>query len=126
MYIKIKKLFFLYTMNTFLQYAFYFIFGGLLFCLLQYFSKHRNVLICAIIPAIPILFLTGLFCLYKENQNLKQYTIVSIKTIIIYLLFLLVFVALLNQNIHVEKSLLIGLCFFFLFYLFCFYKKWLK
>ncbi len=110
-------------MNTFHQYTFYFILGGLLFCLLNYFSKHKNVLICAIIPAIPILFLAGLFFLYKENQNLKQYTITSIKTILIYLLFLFVFVALLNQNVNVEQSLLIGLCFFLLFYLFCFYKK---
>lgn len=113
-------------MNTFQQYTFYFILGGLLFCLLNYFSKHKNVLICAIIPAIPILFLTGLFFLYKEKQNLKQYTISSIKTIVIYLLFLFVFVALLNRNVNVETSLMIGLSFFFLFYLCCFYKKWLK
>ena len=55
-------------MNTFQQYTFYFILGGLLFCLLNYFSKHKNVLICAIIPAIPILFLTGLFFYIRKNK----------------------------------------------------------
>ena len=113
-------------MNKVLQYTFYFILGGILFCLLHYFSTHKNILICAIIPAIPILFLVGLFFLYNKNQNLKQYTNTSIKTISIYLLFLFVFVSLLNRNVNVEQSLMIGLCFFFSFYLFCFYNKLLQ
>ena len=105
------------------KYLFYFLLGGILFCLLKYFSETKNTLICSIIPAIPILFLTGLFFLDKHNANIKEYTLLSIKTITIYVLFLFVFLYLLYKKVEIKVSLLISLYFFIIVYLICFLKN---
>lgn len=112
-----------YEPNNIYEYIVFFLIGGLLFCLLHYFSHHKNIIICSIIPALPILFLTGLFFVYLEHGNIKLYTTLSIKTIIIYLLFLFILICLLNNVKNVKISLLISLLFFFiLYYLFFLFK----
>lgn len=43
------------------RYLFQFILGGTLFVLIYHFSKKNNTIISSIIPALPIVFLTGFF-----------------------------------------------------------------
>lgn len=105
------------------KYIFYFILGGCLFCLLHSFSESKNVLICSIIPAIPILFLTGLFFLKNKNANIDKYTILSIKTILIYVIFLFILLYFIRTNISIYKSLIISLFCFILLYIICLFQN---
>ena len=105
------------------EYIVVFLIDGLLLCLLHYFSHHKNIIVCSIIPALPILFLAGLYFVYLEHGNIKLYTTLSIKTIIIYLLFLFILICLLNTVKNIKLSLLISLfLFFILYYLFFLFK----
>ena len=108
--------------DTFRIYIFYFLLGGTLFCLLKYFSNHNNTLVCSIIPALPVLFLAGLFFIYKNKGDIKLYSVLSIKTILIYIVFLFVFVLLLKVLNHFTMALILSLLFFILFYVLCFYN----
>ena len=92
--------------NNIYEYIVIFLIGGLLFCLLHYYSHHKNIIVCSIIPALPVLFLAGLYFVYLEHGNIKLYTTLSIKTIIIYLLFLFILICLLNTVKNIKISLI--------------------
>jgi hypothetical protein len=72
-----------------LEYIILFILGGILICLLHYFSKMNNTLASAIVPTIPVLFITGYFMLHYYHGNVFSYSKKALKCIIIYFVFLL-------------------------------------
>lgn len=72
-----------------LEYIILFILGGTLICLLHYFSKMNDTLTSAIVPTIPVLFITGYFMLYYYHGNVFSYSQKALKCIIIYFIFLL-------------------------------------
>lgn len=108
---------------TFTTYVIHFLLGGILFCLLKYYSNVKNTLMCSIIPALPVLFLTGLFFIYQNKGNIQLYTILSIKTITIYIVFLFAFIVFLKIFKNVTISLILSLLIFILFYMLCFYNN---
>ena len=103
-----------------MEYLFYFILGGILFCLLNFFSKVQNTLICGIISALPILFLAGfIFIKNKKSNNIMRYTQISIKTILIYILFLIIlFLIILLLFLYKVKNINYCLLFSIMFFLF--------
>ncbi len=70
-----------------------FIIGGILILCLDYLAKIKNNRLCAIIPALPILWIIGLYFTYTSNGNSKYYVwnimIYLFLTIIFYLLIYL-------------------------------------
>ena len=107
-----------------MEYLFYFILGGILFCLLNFFSKVQNTLICGIIPALPILFLAGfIFIKNKKSNNIIRYTQISIKTILIYILFLIILLLFLYKFKNINYCLLFSIMFFLFIYLIFFFFR---
>ena len=92
-WIKITTKYIMITMDYLLQ----FLFGGTLMTLVYYFSK-KNTLFCALIPTLPIFFLTGLFYIYKFKGNCNNYIIHSIVYILCYLTFLLLLYGIFHNN----------------------------
>jgi len=86
------------------EYLFQFLIGGTLMVLLFYFSKQKNTVICALIPTLPILFLIGLFYLYKFKGDLKHYIINAS----IYILFYLVFLVMLFIIFYNSKKIVLS------------------
>ena len=72
-------------------YLIQFLIGGILFILLYHFTKENNTLIASIIPALPILFLVGLFYLIYFDGNTINYTNNSLYTYGLLFIFLVVF-----------------------------------
>lgn len=107
-----------------MEYLFYFILGGILFCLLNFFSKVQNTLICGIISALPILFLAGfIFIKNKKSNNIMRYTQISIKTILIYILFLIILLLFLYKVKNINYCLLFSIMFFLFIYLIFFFFR---
>ena len=46
-----------------------FIIGGILLCLIHYFSQKKESKLCALIPALPVLGLIGLFYISKTGKS---------------------------------------------------------
>ena len=56
-----------------IRYLIQFIIGGTLFVLIYHFSKTKNTIISSIIPALPIVFLTGFIYLIYFEGNVLNY-----------------------------------------------------
>ena len=46
-----------------------FIIGGILLCFIHYFSQRKESKICALIPALPVLGLIGLFYISNNGKS---------------------------------------------------------
>ena len=71
-----------------------FIIGGILIVSLDYLAKYKNSRLCAVIPALPILSLIGLYFTYVHKGNIKNYTwnlmiYMGITVIFLLIMFLL-------------------------------------
>ncbi len=75
------------TINYF-QYILQFLIGGTLMTLLYHYSNKKNIVACAIIPTLPVLFLVGLIYIPKKNAIVSKY----IKNSAIYFSFYFIFV----------------------------------
>ena len=96
-------------MVTDIKYVIYSIIGAIVLPLQYYFSKNKQYKLCALIPAMPILGLIGLFMLIFYNGNINKY----IKNHIVFLIctisfyISLIFIYYLTNNIVVSLVLAI-------------------
>ena len=87
-----------------LNYIMHFIFGGIMFTLIYYFSQTKQFKICALIPSIPVLGLYSLFLILinhysSERQKVLNYLIYKFKFISLVLLFyILIYILYLLTN----------------------------
>jgi branched-subunit amino acid transport protein AzlD len=100
-------------------YLIQFLIGGILFILLYHFTKEKNTIISSIIPALPILFLVGLFYIIYFDANTIDYTNNSLFTYGLLFLFLIIFNILLNyciKNLYLSLflSIIIYVVIFFI------------
>lgn len=94
-------------MVTDINYIIYSVFGALVLPLQYYFSKNKQYKLCALLPTIPILGLTGLFMLIFYNGNINKYIKNHIAFLMctISLYISLIFIYYLTNNIVVSLVL---------------------
>tara|TARA_B110001450_G_scaffold74540_2_gene71033 strand:+ start:8416 stop:8760 length:345 start_codon:yes stop_codon:yes gene_type:complete len=99
--------------NSPIVYTFYGILGTILLTTLYYFSLQNKYKICALIPAIPVIGLTGLFFVLNNNGSYKNYITNHIKflltTVFFYILMLIINFFIKNLFISIISALLIWL-----------------
>ena len=96
-------------MNDIYKYLIQFFLGGTLFIILYHFTKQKNTVICSIIPALPVVFLTGYFYLLYFNGDVKKYNKNAIFTFsidVLFMILLYLFITVFIKNIYL--SLLIA------------------
>lgn len=97
------------------QYIFYGIFGAIVFPLMYYLSLKQNSKLCAIIPAFPLLGITGLILtnVNANNNNKRVLTKYYLKNIIIFIslaLSIYIIIYLVYEIINnIVTSIIIGL-----------------
>ncbi len=77
-------------MNQIYEYLLHFLLGGTLFIILFHFTKEKNTIISSIIPAFPVVFLTGFFYLIYFHGNVKKYTRNAIFTFVLLTFFIFI------------------------------------
>ena len=102
-------------------YLLQFLIGGTLFIFLYHFTKEKNTIVSSIIPALPIIFLVGLFYLNFFDGNINNYSNNSLYTYSLLLLFLIIFNIMINnfyKNLYVSLfiSLIIYITIFFILF----------
>ena len=81
------------------EYFIYSLLGALLFMLIYHFSLYENKIICALIPALPILGIFGLFLISEKKKDVLQYLTNIIVFFILYLfLFSLMYLLYLHTS----------------------------
>lgn len=85
-----------------IEYVGQFLLGGILMTLLYHFSLQKNTVLCALIPALPVLFLIGLFYNVRYNSNIKKYILYAA----MYIMFYLAFLGLLLLIFHYNKNII--------------------
>ena len=86
--------------------------GAILFALLYYFSLQKNSIICALIPALPILGFFGLYYVYYNKSNIEEY----LKNIIVFfILYVLLFSMIYGLYIYNNNIVLSTIISFILF-----------
>lgn len=90
-----------------INYIIYSIVGAILLPFMYFFSKNKQYKLCALIPAIPVLGLTGLFMLINYNANIYKYIKNHIKFLTSTILFyiLLIFIFYLSNNIYLSITI---------------------
>ena len=83
-------------MDHYTNYIIQFLIGGTLFVILYLFTKEKNTIIASIIPAFPVVFITGYLYLLYFKGNVQTYTknaicTFSLDVIFMILLYLLIF-----------------------------------
>ena len=83
-------------MDHYTNYIIQFLIGGTLFVILYFFTKEKNTIIASIIPAFPVVFITGYLYLLYFKGNVQTYTknticTFSLDVIFMILLYLLIF-----------------------------------
>ncbi len=77
------------------QYIIYSIIGAIIFPLMHYFSLNKKYKICALLPAIPLVGLTGLFFIIKNKGNINNYVLNHSRflftTLIMYIILTIVY-----------------------------------
>ena len=99
--------------------------SAILFPLLYHLSKHKNNLICALIPMIPFMGLLGLILINKFDGGINEYlSNIIIFTLLYVLLFTTIYICFLNNN-NLSFSIIIGLSLWFLLvYNYLYYKRY--
>lgn len=103
-------------MNEIYKYLMQFFLGGTLFVILYHFTKQKNTVISSIIPAFPIVFLTGYFYLLYFHGNVKKYNKNAIFTFgldVLFMILLYLLITIFVKNIYL--SILIAV----ILYVFC-------
>lgn len=90
-------------------YIFYSIFGALLFVLLYHFSLYENTIFCALIPALPILGLFGLFLIYEKKKDIKHYLRSLIIFFVLYVILFSIMYGIYDYTNNIVSSVLISL-----------------
>lgn len=100
------------------EYIILFILGGTMICLLNYFSKMNDTLSSALIPNLPILFIIGYFMLHHYHGNVLSYSEKALKCIIIYVIFLLFLILFLYYLKNDLQCIALSIIMLLLIYLF--------
>ena len=87
------------------EYIVYSIIGAIIFPLIYYFSLNKKYKICSLIPAIPLVGLTGLFFIIQNKGNINGYILNHCK----FLLFLLIMYVILITTYHFTKNILFSI-----------------
>ena len=103
-------------MNEIYKYFLQFFLGGTLFVILYHFTKQKNTVVSSIIPAFPVVFLTGYCYLLYFHGNVKKYNRNSIFTFSLDVLFMIILYLLITVFI---KNIYISLLVAFLLYIIC-------
>ncbi len=111
-------------MHHFTNYVIQFLVGGTLFMILYYFTKEKNTVISSIIPAFPVVFITGYLYLLYFNGNVEIYTQNTIKTFLLDVIFIIILYTFITSfNTEYYTSLITGLFLYITtLYLFVKYK----
>ncbi len=97
-------------MHHFTNYVIQFLVGGTLFMILYYFTKEKNTVISSIIPAFPVVFITGYLYLLYFNGNIESYTQNTIKTFLLDVIFItILYILISNFNVEYYTSLITAL-----------------
>lgn len=105
-------------MNQVYEYLLHFLLGGTLFIILFHFTKEKNTVISSIIPAFPVVFLSGFFYLIYFDGNLKKYTRNTIFTFVLLTSFIFILHLLVTVF---SKNLYLSLLFSFSLYILILY-----
>jgi len=94
--------------NSSFMYIIYFIIGGTIASIIYHFGKSNNTFVSAILPSIPVMFLTGFFILLYNSGNIKMYVKNSICTFTVLITsLLLLYFLLLHFNEYLCSFLFI-------------------
>lgn len=94
-----------------------FIIGGILIVLLDYLAKNKDNRLCAIIPALPILSLLGLYFTYIYNGNIKNYT----WNLMIYMAITVIFLSIMFLLLRLSNNIIIILFIAMIIWIFLIY-----
>ena len=107
---------FLYYMDDYYKYIYYFILGGTVVSLIKYISSTDNIKLCCVIPAIPIFFpLTIYMFRNKKKDEIKRYIKGSILSFSVFILFLIIFYFSYSETENIINAYLVSMIFFILF-----------
>ena len=95
------------------EYIVYSIIGAIIFPLIYYFSLNKKYKICALIPAIPLVGLTGLFFIIQNKGNINGYILNHCKflsiTISMYVILIITYHFIKNILFSIFIALMIWL-----------------
>lgn len=94
-----------------------FIIGGILIVLLDYLAKNKDNRLCAIIPALPILSLIGLYFTYIYKGNIKNYT----WNLMIYMAITVIFLSIMFLLLRLSNNIIIILFIAMIIWIFLIY-----
>ena len=78
--------------------------------ILYYFTKEKNTVISSIIPAFPVVFITGYLYLLYFNGNVEIYTQNTMKTFLLdVILIITLYILITNFNVEYYTSLITAL-----------------
>ena len=99
------------------DYLFHGILGAILFMLTYHFSVNKYSTLTALLPAVPLAGMYGLYLIYSENGNIKNYltkiSLFIMTALIFYVAILIVYIK--------SKNLLLALILGGLIWLVCCY-----
>ena len=104
------------------DYLFHGILGAILFILTYHFSVNKYSTLTALLPAVPLAGIYGLYLIYSENGNIKNYltkiSLFIMTALIFYIAILIVYIKSKNLLLALILGALIWLvsCYFNLDY----------
>ena len=106
-------------MDHYSNYIIQFLIGGTLFVILYLFTKEKNTIIASIIPAFPVVFITGYFYLLYFKGNVQTYTKNAICTFALDVIFmtLLYLLILYVQDVYISLFIALFIYIFSLYFL---------
>ena len=96
-----------------------FIIGGILFVLIYYFSQIKNSALAALIPAIPVMGLVGLYFISSNGKN--DITIYIKSAILYFTLYVVMFSIMYFLYLKTNNLLLACICSCFIWIIMVFY-----
>ena len=92
-------------MDHYTNYIIQFLIGGTLFVILYYFTKEKDTIIASIIPAFPVVFITGYLYLLHFKGNIQTYTKNTICTFsldVVFMIILYIFIIYLIKDLYIS------------------------
>lgn len=104
--------------KKYLSYILYSLVGAILFPLTYHFSLNNKYKICSLIPAIPIIGLTGLFFIINNKGNINGYITNHMQflffTFTMYIFLLIIYYFTKKIYLSIVLALLIWFCIIYL------------
>tara|TARA_B100000902_G_scaffold361776_1_gene379508 strand:+ start:2787 stop:3140 length:354 start_codon:yes stop_codon:yes gene_type:complete len=108
-----------------LEFICYFIIGGFIIAIMNYFSKYNKTKYLALLPALPIVGIYGLLLILKNKKNYNEY-LINISSFVFTCLLFYILIFIINKIImNIYLSLIISLFIWFcLVYKLCIDKNY--